>query len=405
MRHPCRQFLLGALPPVLALSGCAVARSAGPAPTMAITVSPSSSVLLTQGTVETFLARVSTVGGGQLTGVPVEWHSQDDRTVTISPGGTATGVAAGQTRIFAQAGGQRSSAILVRVVPPGNGPRSSGPGPAAPGLADLPSAVVQLQNYQDDRLDALARARVSLAVIDLARDAGSSYFTAPEISQLKRPGTRVLAYLEIGSLENFRPDFAALRGSDPDLFLNEWPEFRGEYFVKYWDERWWDLAIKPRIDRALAAGYDGVFLDTPLAYEELDLSLVPGRTRPELARQMVALIARISGYAKAIDPGFLVFPNNSPELQDYPGYTKAIDGIGMESLSFLPTDVPCTDPYCRTNLAAARALRKAGKAVLAIDYARKPANVAAACRHDQEEQFIGYVAPAALNSIRPKCPH
>jgi len=119
---------------------------------------------------------------------------------------------------------------------------------------------------------------------------------------------------------------------------------------------------------------------------------------------MVSLIVRISTYAKARAPGLLVFPNNSPELQDYPGYTKAIDGIGMESLFFLPGDIPCTDTYCETNLAAARALRNAGKAVLAIDYANKPGNVAALCRRYREEHFIGYVAPDALNTIRPACP-
>jgi cysteinyl-tRNA synthetase len=75
----------------------------------------------------------------------------------------------------------------------------------------------------------------------------------------------------------------------------------------------------------------------------------------------------------------------------------------MESLFFLPADIPCTDPYCRTNLEAARALRKAGKAVLAIDYADKPQNITAACRRYQQERFIGYVAPEALNTIRPAC--
>jgi cysteinyl-tRNA synthetase len=118
---------------------------------------------------------------------------------------------------------------------------------------------------------------------------------------------------------------------------------------------------------------------------------------------MVGLIVRISRYGKAADPGFLVFPNNSPELQHYPGYTKAIDGIGMESMFFRPTDIPCTDPYCTENLDAARMLRKAGKVVLAIDYANKPQNIAAACRRYREEHFIGYVGPEALNTIRPAC--
>lgn len=405
-RHYCRYVLLGALLPVLVISGCTVLRHKRAASAVTITISPSS-VLLAQGAVETFIARVCDEHGRQLTPTPIRWHSLDNRTVTINSSGTATGLAAGETKIFAEAGGQRSPEIPVQVVPPGEVPRpvrAVAHGSAAGSVANLTNAVVQLQNYQDDRLDALARAGFDLAVIDLARDGGSSYFTADEISRLKRSGTKVLAYFELGSIEDFRPDFASLRKHDGDLFLNEWPSWPGEYFTRYWDPRWWSLVIKPRIDRALDAGFDGVFLDTPLAYEELDLSLVPGETRTSLARKMVDLIVRLSRYGKAADPGFLVFPNNSPELQHYPGYTTAIDGIGMESMFFLPNDIPCTDPYCTTNLDAARALRKAGKAVLAIDYANKPQNVAAACQRYREEHFVGYVGPKELNTIRPACP-
>ena len=404
-RRYCRRILLGALP-VLVLPGCATPRHNGAASAITITISPPS-VLLAQGTVETFIARVTDVHGRQLTDLPIQWRSLNERTATIGPSGTATGLAAGETRIFAVAGGQRSPEVPVRVVPPREVPRPArtvAREATASSAAGLTNAVVQLQNYQDDRLDAVARAGFSLAVIDLARDAGSSYFTADEISRLRRSGTRVLGYFEIGSIENFRPAYASLRKNDGDLFLSEWPSWPGEYFVRYWDPQWWNLMIKSRIDRALDAGFDGVFLDTPLAYEELDLSMVPGETRVSLARKMVGLIARISRYAKAADPGFLVFPNNSPELQHYPGYTQAIDGIGMESMFFLPTDIPCSQPYCKTNLDAARALRKAGKVVLAIDYANKRQNIAAACRRYREEHFIGYVGPETLDAIRPACP-
>ena len=219
-----------------------------------------------------------------MTSIPVHWRSLDERTVTIDSSGTARALAVGEAKIVAEAGGHRSPEILIQVLTPSEMSRALravvNEGAANP-TAGITNVVFQLQNYQNDRLDALARAGFSLAVIDLARDAGSSYFTADEISRLKRSGTKVLAYFEIGSIENFRPDFASLREHDGDLFLNEWPSWPGEYFVKYWDPRWWSLAIKPRIDRALAAGFDGVYLDTPLAYEELDLSLVPGEQRAE----------------------------------------------------------------------------------------------------------------------------
>jgi cysteinyl-tRNA synthetase len=268
----------------------------------------------------------------------------------------------------------------------------------------ITSWLYQLQNYPDGRLDALARAPQPLAVIDLARDAGSSYFRRDEIEALRRSGKTVLAYFEIGSIENFRPEYEPLLRHARDLVLNRWDEWPGEFFVRYWDERWWTDVVRPRVDQALRAGFDGVYLDTPLAYEELDLSMVRGWTRDKLARAMVHLIVRISRYAKARRPGFWIFPQNSPELRVYPGYVSGIDGIGMEELFFQATDHPCVEDWCAENLAHTRVLRDAGKLVLAVDYASRPRNIEIACRRYAQEHFAGNVTVVDLDKIRPPCP-
>lgn len=274
--------------------------------------------------------------------------------------------------------------------------------PTAPG-DPIGSWVYQLQGYPEGRLDALARSPHRLAVIDLARDAGSDYFTSDEIAKLRGSGKAVLAYFEIGSIEQYRPEYPGLRDGAPDLVLNGWPEWPEEFFVRYWDERWWQQVIQPRIDRAVAAGFDGIYLDTPLAYEQLDLALVPDRTRADLARAMVDLIVRASRYAKSRRPGMLVVPQNSPELRAYDGYLAAIDGIGMEELFFLADDRACGHQYCTENLADVRALRAAGKFVLAVDYATRAGNVRAACLRYHQEGFAGYVTTPALDRITAPC--
>ena len=286
---------------------------------------------------------------------------------------------------------------------PARSPRSAG-SRSSTGHPPITSWVYQLQDYPDGRLDALARAPYPLAVIDLARDARSDFFRANEIDQLHRSGKRVLAYFEIGSIEDFRPEYPRLWQDDGDLILNRWPDWPEEYFVRYWDERWWDKVVRPRIDQAIKAGFDGAYLDTPLAYEELDLALVPGRNRDWLAQAMVRLIERISEYAKARQPGFWVVPQNSPELRHYPGYTAAIDGIGMEELFYLATDVPCREDFCAENLENVRALRRAGKLVLAVDYARRAENIRHACARYAAERFAGYVTTVDLDRISPPCP-
>src|SRR5439155_9428389 len=99
---------------------------------------------------------------------------------------------------------------------------SPGPGPSVPGTADISSWVYQLQGYDNDRLDALARAPHQLAVIDLARDARKDYFTAADLDALHRAGKKVLSYFEIGSIENFRPEYPAL---PRDLVGNRWDDW------------------------------------------------------------------------------------------------------------------------------------------------------------------------------------
>jgi cysteinyl-tRNA synthetase len=139
---------------------------------------------------------------------------------------------------------------------------------------------------------------------------------------------------------------------------------------------------------------------------------------------MVGLITRISRYAKSqalqsagtqvpagqnvagASPtgGFLVVPQNSPELRAYPGYTDAIDGIGLEELFVRATDQPCAEDFCAENLADARALRDAGKFVLAVDYATRADTIRTACDAYRAERFAGYVGVRDLDRVGAVCP-
>jgi cysteinyl-tRNA synthetase len=281
-----------------------------------------------------------------------------------------------------------------------NDPAGTGSGPAATGSGPAPAGwLYQLSGYPDGRLDTLAKAPGRVAVIDLARDGGSDYFASADISSLRASGKRVLAYFTIGSIEDYRPEYSRVRG----LKLNRWNDWPDEYFVRYWSEQWWSEVVRPRLDQALKAGFDGAYLDVPNAYEEIDLPLVPGETRGTLGARMARLIVRASAYAKARRPGFQIVPQNSPELQRFPGYPAAIDGLGVEELFYLATDEKCTEDFCRENLDSVRALHRAGKFILAVDYATRAGNVAQACARDAAEGFYGYVTTVDLDHITAPC--
>nr|WP_277621382.1 endo alpha-1,4 polygalactosaminidase [Thermus arciformis] len=261
--------------------------------------------------------------------------------------------------------------------------------------------VYQLTGYPSSGLAALGKTGADLFVVDLTKD-GQTPWRLEDLAPLG--GRPVLAYLEVGGLEDYRVEYPLVRQQAPDLLLNPVPGWPGERYVRYWDERWWTLVLKPRLDKALAAGFRGVYLDLVDAYEGIDLSLVPGETRERLAGRMVDLLRRVRAYTQGVRPGFWVFPQNAPELRTRPGYLEAVDGIGLEELFFYATDKPCTDPGCRERLEHARAIRDAGKLVLTVDYATLPQNVQAACQKARAEGFVPYVTTVGLDRISPPCP-
>jgi len=265
-----------------------------------------------------------------------------------------------------------------------------------PAWSAVTSWAYQLSGYADDRLDEIAASPYDLVVIDLARDGAADYFTLEEIRNVQASGKLVLAYFEIGAIENYRPEW----GITPDDLklgpVEGWPD---EQYVRYWDPRWWPI-VQGRVDRALAAGFDGAYMDMIVSYEEISTRKA-GMDVDARAQAMVELIGAISAYAKARNPAFKIVPQNAPELHVWPGYLEAMDGLGMEDLYFIATDEPCTADWCAENRAAALAIKAAGKLVLTVDYAIKPENVRAAYAQARADGFVPYVSTVELDKLQP----
>ncbi|MCP3104036.1 endo alpha-1,4 polygalactosaminidase [Myxococcus sp. K15C18031901] len=255
------------------------------------------------------------------------------------------------------------------------------------------SFTYQLTNYPQGKLDTLANSKFNLAVVELSRDGHSDWFTAAEISALKSRGKQVLAYFEIGAIEEYRPEWSQVPADLKLGPVDGWPD---EQYVKYWDERWWPI-VKGRIDQALAAGFTGCYLDMVVTYEEIPADAA-GTHRADLAKKMVALIARINQYAKARNPAFKVMPQNSPELVDDPAYLPAIDGLGMEDM-YWSDDTACSESWCEENRVNAARVRAAGKLVLTVDYATQASHVADAYTRSRAAGFVPYVTVRALDRM------
>ena len=268
-----------------------------------------------------------------------------------------------------------------------------------PAWLNVKTWVYQLCNYKDNKLDQLCAAHYDLAVIDLTRDGCDNYFTKSEIAKLKSSGKIVLAYFEIGAIEEYRPEWKNVPDDLKAGAVDGWPK---EQYVKFWDERWWPI-VKGRIDQALKAGFNGAYLDMITTYGEIK-SKVPMEER---ACKMVSLIARISNYAKNINPDFKIVAQNAPELYTWSlwqpkknkEYIKAIDGLALESVFYIAHDKPADKKWCQENRKNALKIKKAGKLLLGVDYAKNEKTIKDSYKKQRQVGFVPYVTTVELNHI------
>jgi cysteinyl-tRNA synthetase len=153
--------------------------------------------------------------------------------------------------------------------------------PAIPSWSQVREFAYQLQPAKSQNrqafLSALADSQFDLVVMDYSFDGGQSgEFTAPEITRLKsKLGGKVIAYLSIGEAEDYRwywqETWDADREGRPDAGAPGWldaenPSWPGNYKVRYWKPEW-QAIIFAYLDKILAQGFDGIYLDLVDAYE------------------------------------------------------------------------------------------------------------------------------------------
>lgn len=221
---------------------------------------------------------------------------------------------------------------------------------AAPGDPTRPQrfAAAQSWGYQLQDVDPakLAHAPHDILVIDYQGKEDGAPLTAAEIASLQRApdGRRrlVLAYMSIGEAETYRYYWDWKWGGSwlgrivslfyaPSWLGRENAEWAGNYAVRYWLDDWQRIILGDGgyLDRIVAAGFDGVYLDKVDASVE---RIAKGRASAK--DDMRTFVARIAAKGRRLSPGFLVVPQNGEELLDSPEYVALIDGLAKEDLLY-----------------------------------------------------------------------
>lgn len=242
--------------------------------------------------------------------------------------------------------------------------------------------LYQLQNPAPARIEQSGFTKV---IMDYSHDGtADEAFTAAEIAPLAAKGRTALCYFSIGEAEEYRFYWKKeWKGAKRPAWLGrENPDWEGNYCVRYWQPEWRERVLQPYLEKIVAQGFSGVYLDIvdgfeywgdPDSYGPNGETLGPDdpADETEAARRMVDLLAWIKQTGTELRKGpFLVFAQNGERLLSFPGAKKfraAVDGLGVESLWFhRKKALPEKDTAAR--LALLREGKKAGLQVVITDY-------------------------------------
>jgi len=262
--------------------------------------------------------------------------------------------------------------------------------------------------YQLDQIDAdaIAASGYDLAVVDYSADGSiGSAFDSAALERMKRKpdGSRriVLAYMSIGEAEDYRFYWREEWTRTPPTWLDEEnPDWPGNYKVRFWDPSWQNLILgnpEAYLDRILAAGFDGVYLDIIDAFEYYE------DIRPEAQREMVEFVAAVGRYGRRQRPGgeFFVIPQNGERLLAQPDYLAAVDGIAKEDLFWGHDGVEAPTPQNEQDFSVGFLERatQAGKIVMTVDYPDSPAFVPGLYERSRALDFVPYSTVRDLDRL------
>ncbi|MFC0266734.1 autotransporter domain-containing protein [Kushneria aurantia] len=258
---------------------------------------------------------------------------------------------------------------------------------------DLP----YIYQLQEASYETLVEQHFSVAVVDMD-DTGMS---RAQVEAIEAQDKTLITYVSIGEAEDYR-DYWDRMSADgiPDYVLDENDDWEGNYRVEFWQPEWQALMAE-RIEEAVALGYSGAYLDIVDAYT---VASVQARFKGEDIRAaMQDFVISLSEHAKALDPDFLIVPQNAvgllgetedtPERPNVP-YLAAIDGVGVEDLWY---DDDRPSPWTEGDLEFLRTALDAGKFVIATSYPTETANQRAFIAGALSEGLLPFVGTRPLD--------
>ncbi len=331
-------------------------------------------------------------------------------------------------QVAGRTGGEAGGVRPERTAAPRGGERGE-----TGSLADVRSWAYQLQGLEaPGAIDRLVRAPVDLFVLEPTTTVrGSEDFPIRGVvrrlharARSSTTPTLCLAYLNVGQAEDYRTYWQEAwrpgkeHGDEQGFVLCEDPDgWEGNFPVAYWDPAWQRLLFGSStalLDRVLAQGFDGVYLDWVLGFVDETVAAAARRADVDPARAMAELIRDLRAHARKTHPDFIVVAQNPGDLLDrVPEVAGWMDGIAQEGLLFrgaATSDWEAPEAVGKrrpdegegSSVSVARLLRRyhdAGLPVFTVDYARTSEDRAEAVALSRGFGFVPCVTRTPLDRI------
>jgi cysteinyl-tRNA synthetase len=277
-------------------------------------------------------------------------------------------------------------------------------------LAGVKSWAIQLRYLNRAEI---AAAPIDLIVIDHAPHPKKDVeipFAPNDLTPLKTKangGRRiVLAYLSIGEAERYRyywnPAWDAAE-TRPGWLGVENPQWPGDYQVAFANPDWQSIIFgtpQSYLDRIIAAGFDGVYLDRVDAYQDVE------QTMPGAEDAMLGFVSRLADHARRLNPQFLIVLQNAEELLRFSALRQRLDGFAKEDFAFGHNNSTMANPpeMIRETLQHLRKARKSGITVFTLEYVDDVDKARNARKLAARENFLLHITERLLGRLSLDAP-
>ncbi len=263
--------------------------------------------------------------------------------------------------------------------------------------SNFSSAKTWAYQLENINLEELEKSDFDILVIDYSLDGtDEKAITKEEIQKLKDSGKTIIAYLSIGEAELVR--FYWQTKWEKEIEKNrecihryyDWkkekftwenlcpygkkgfigaenPLKEGSYYIEYWQDSWWDIAIEPYLEKIIEADFDGIYLANVDSFDfwvDINRSSIRSSTN-----RMMNLVGKINNYLNEKNIDMILVAENGFKItrnctkKNKARYLTWLDGVVLEDIFF-------EENYVSNffNMVDIINLQKDGKKLLSVEY-------------------------------------